>query len=464
MTLDSVDALYHFVVAVLVTLGFVYLASGVDDLFIDLVAFFARLAPKKLSFTEIRSLHTLPEKCIAITIPAWEEGHIIERMLLGNLQGIDYENYHIFVGVYPNDPLTMEAVKRVQSQFPRVHAVVNLLPGPTSKGQILNRVIQAIKEVENNLGKPFDAFLMQDAEDLIHPKALKLVNAELEVYDFVQIPVFSLEVAIQQLVAGTYIDEFAESHTKDILVRNFMGGAVPSAGVGTALKRNLVDGMLSQQGGFLFNERSVTEDYELGIRTHAQGFKPHFACTYYNHRGKKEFIATREFFPKRFGRSVRQKTRWTLGIALQGWRNLGWRGNLASRYFLFRDRKGLLTNISALLGYVFFLIALLIYPHVHKIHEDSYTRLFLPLLSLNTGLMGLRFFQRCLAVYRIYGMNGVWPVFFRWPVASTINGFACVMAVKRHTVARLTNKTIQWVKTEHELPRFFGTTGFEGAS
>lgn len=462
MPVGYVDACYHFAVGALVLLGVVYLVSGFDDLFIDLVAFIGRLVPQKLSSDEIQTIKTAREKRFGIIVPAWDEGHIIERMLLGNIQRIEYKNYHIFVGVYPNDTESVEAVKRVQAKFPFVHPVVNYKPGPTSKGQILNYVIQYAKNLENERGFFFDGFLMQDSEDLIHPKALKLVNYKLDTFDFVQIPVFSLEVSARQLVAGTYIDEFAESHTKDILVRNFMGGPVPSAGVGTALKRNLVDGMLFGQEGNLFNETSVTEDYELGIRAHAQGFKPHFACNYYFLNGSREYIATREFFPKKFNRSVRQKTRWTLGIALQGWRNLGWRGSLVSRYFLLRDRKGLVTNTATLLGYILFIIALALYPFTRSADSDELVNTLFPVLIFNAGLMLLRLVQRSIAVHRIYGFHGVWPILLRWPVASTINAFACVMAVKRHVISRYTNKTVQWVKTEHELPQFFGTTNVEG--
>lgn len=464
MSWASIDSLYHFTVIALVVLGLVYLASGFDDLFIDLVALFGRLTPKRLTREEIKTIRELPEKKIGIIVPAWDEGDIIERMLHGNIARIDYKNYHIFVGVYPNDPVTIEAAKRVQEKYPFVVPVINYKNGPTSKGQILNYVIETAKRLETETGIHFDAFLMQDAEDLIHPKALKLVNFKLEKYDFVQIPVFSLEVSAKQLVAGTYIDEFAESHTKDILVRNFLGGPVPSAGVGTALKRTLVDGMLERQSGNLFNEGSVTEDYELGIRAHAAGFKPHFACNYYYLNRQKEFIATREFFPKKFNRSVRQKARWTLGIALQGWRNLGWRGTLASRYFLMRDRKGLFTNTATLFGYFFFVIALSLYPFARPIDKDDFVNSLYPILAFNIGLMALRFVQRSVAVGRIYGMRGVWPILFRWPIASTINAFACFMAVKRDTVARMTKKTVQWGKTEHELPTFFGTTAPQGAN
>ncbi|WP_223200730.1 glycosyltransferase, partial [Staphylococcus aureus] len=46
---------------------------------------------------------------------------------------LDYENYHIFVGTYPNDPDTQRDVDEVCARFPNVHKVVCARPGPTSK-------------------------------------------------------------------------------------------------------------------------------------------------------------------------------------------------------------------------------------------------------------------------------------------------------------------------------------------
>jgi adsorption protein B len=393
-------------------------------------------------------------------VPAWKEGNIIARMLKGNLERIDYQKYHIFVGVYPNDTETVEQVKRVSEEFPNVHAVVNYKNGPTSKGQILNYVVEQILCYERKNGIEFDAFLMQDAEDLIHPKILKLVNAKTAQFDFVQVPVFSLEVKPFALVAGTYVDEFAESHTKDLLVRDRLGSAVPSAGVGTALSRRLVVSVLEKES--LFFENTVTEDYELGVRAHQMGFKPHFAAYSYkdSHTKKVEYIATREFFPKHFTRSVRQKTRWSVGICIQSWGRLGWIGNIRNRYFLWRDRKGILTNIASLVGYFCLGLALL-YALViddKPLHAFLAKPLWTTLFEINLALMINRFFQRLVCVYRVYGVKACWLILLRWPVGICINALASFSALKNGTLAYFKKASIVWVKTEHELPSYFGSS------
>lgn len=451
-----ISSLNELLIGVLSGLSVVYLFSGFDDLFLDVVALVARLRPKELTKSEIQKMESDPQKRIAIIVPAWKEGNIIDRMLAGNLSRIEYKNFDFFVGVYPNDPLTVEKVKEVEAQSPHVHAVVNHEHGPTSKGQILNRVIGEIFEYEKLKNVYYDAFLMQDAEDLIHPRALSLVNLRLADFDFIQIPVFSLEVRGREWVAGTYVDEFAESHTKDILVRNYLGAAVPSAGVGTALSRPLVDKLFSKGG--LFNEKTVTEDYQLGIQAHLAGFRAHFAAAYYPVNGKKEFIATREYFPKKFSRSVRQKTRWTVGIALQGWRQMGWRGNLSNRYFLARDRKGMVTNLAAFLGYPCLILTTLLSLiwKVSPIHSMARSHFWSTLLILNVVLMVNRFLQRTYCVTRIYGVGASIPVILRWPVGSVINALASFEALKSDSLARMRKVSVAWVKTEHELPTYFG--------
>lgn len=434
-------------------LSMIYLISGIDDFFIDLVAWLKGLRPEELTQETIRRLGTQKQKRIAIIVPAWKEGRIIARMLQGNTDRILYQNYDFFVGVYPNDPESVDEVNRISQTFPHVHAVVNLKPGPSSKGQMLNRVFQAICEFERETGAHFDGFLMQDSEDIVHPNILQLVNDRLEHYDFVQTPVFSLVVRRGQLVASTYMDEFAEHHTKDLLVRNHLKAAIPSAGVGTALSRELIDSM-RRELGHVFNEGSLTEDYELGVTAHRLGFRSHFACAFYRTaEGKREFIATREYFPKKVKRSIRQKARWSIGICLQGWRNLGWKGPLKDRYFLYRDRKGLFTNPTVFLNYPC-LILLLVFPNLSFSFGSKFE--FGCLLAVNVALMANRLFQRAVSVSRVYGISATFPIPLIWPVANFINAAATLSAIRQDIVSRFTRRAVAWVKTEHELPEFFG--------
>lgn len=82
----------------------------------------------------------------------------------------------------------------------------------------------------------------------------------------IQLPVTSLERKWYELVAGTYMDEFAESHTKDMVVRESVSGVVPSAGVGTCFSRRAMDALVGTTHNKPFNTDSQNEDYDVGNR------------------------------------------------------------------------------------------------------------------------------------------------------------------------------------------------------
>lgn len=438
------------VTAVLVGLAIFYVVSGLDDLFIDLVAWFKRLGPKKLDEVELTALRGREEKRIAILVPAWREAGVIGRMLSGNLRQLQYSNYHFFVGVYCNDPDTIKEVEGIAKAHANVHAVVNYTPGPTSKGQVLNEVVRSIFLRELETGERFDIFMLHDSEDVIHPKSLMLVNEETDRSDFVQLPVFSFPLPKSQLVAGTYADEFAESHTKDLLVRSYLGGGVPSAGVGTALSRKLVQAVRATNAGCLLNEGALTEDYELGMRACRAGVPAVFKCCFIaDAAGKQDYIATREFFPRRFSAAVRQKTRWTIGISLQGWRNLGWEGTFVQRYFLVRDRKSVFANPLTVFGYG---MATYLGNTVQYLSESGRWLFFMTLC-----LMVNRVFQRGFAAHRLYGLGHAMLTLVRVPVANLVNAAAGLRALKVDFVAQIRQGKIAWAKTDHELPAAFGS-------
>ena len=63
------------------------------------------------------------------------------------------------------------------------------------------------------------------------------MNAYADHYDYIQIPVLALETPFHALTHGVYCDEFAENHTRDMMVRSAFGCFVPGAGVGTGYRR-----------------------------------------------------------------------------------------------------------------------------------------------------------------------------------------------------------------------------------
>jgi len=459
----------------LAVLGVSFFISGVDDLFFDLCfivwKFYRRLFKFRYSsLPQADILLRAPQKPIAILIPAWDEANVIRPMLSNMLRTIDYGRFQIFVGTYPNDRSTQHEVDLITDEFPNVHQIVCRNSGPTCKADCLNNVYQGILDYEKANDIRFEIFAMDDCEDLVHPYALRLFNYLVPAYDMVQLPVFPFARGGKDLVGDHYIDEFTEYHGKDIFVRWLLSGALPAAGVGCAFSRRAVAALASCQDGDLFNTSSLTEDYELGLRIGALGFR----CTFVSHscvplegyRGAwrphdrvDARIAIREYFPSTIRAAVKQKSRWVTGIALQGWSNLGWKGGAGLRYTLFRDRKALVTNELCLAGYGMALLVLCVLGYSHfapdAYHYPALVRkgswLWYVLLA-NFGFLLNRMGWRFYSVYSVYGWHQALLAVPRQACSNIINGFATTRAIYLFCRAVLKGKSIAWDKTAHVLP------------
>lgn len=455
--------------------GLIFFISGVDDLFVDICYVIWRVgirlgiaaAPPACSADRLSSL---PEQPIAIIIPAWHESDVIRPMLRNTLKTIDYTNYQIFVGTYPNDPETQSEVRAVAAEFPNVHVVLCGNPGPTCKADCLNWVYQQICTYEEDHEMEFSVVLMEDCEDCVHPLCLKLLNELIPRFDMVQLPVFPLPEKWNYFTSGHYLDEFAEYHGKDIFVRGLLSGAIPAAGVGCAFSRRALIRLLHENDNELFNTRSLTEDYEFGLRIGSLGMRTIFVSHFLpDCRANAEvwgprdhadrWIAVREHFPSSFKAAVKQKSRWVVGIAMQGWQNIGWKGNLAMRYMLYRDRKAVLTNQVSLLGYaiVIFVTGLQMYTWLVP---DSYR--YPPLVEHGSWLWDLllgnavflcnRLGWRFYFVRRIYGNKQAMLALPRQIWSNLINGFATNRAIYLFVRAAVLRRRIAWDKTAHVLP------------
>lgn len=319
-----------------ITLAVIMFISGLDDFFIDVV-YWVRRIKRKLSVyrryprMSYRELYKPDEKPLAIMVPAWNETGVIGNMAELAATTLDYENYHIFVGTYPNDPDTQRDVDEVCARFPNVHKVVCARPGPTSKADCLNNVLDAITQFERSANFAFAGFILHDAEDVISPMELRLFNYLVERKDLIQIPVYPFEREWTHFTSMTYIDEFSELHGKDVPVREALAGQVPSAGVGTCFSRRAVTALLADGNGIAFDVQSLTEDYDIGFRLKEKGMTEIFVRfpvvdeakereqrKFLQHARTSNMICVREYFPDTFSTAVRQKSRWIIGIVFQG--------------------------------------------------------------------------------------------------------------------------------------------------
>lgn len=384
----------------------------------------------------------------AVFIPTWREAAVIGATVRHCLSVWPQRDLRLYVGCYRNDPDTLAALIDAAPGDPRLRIVVHDRDGPTTKADCLNRLHAALCEDEIRSGFTARSLILHDAEDLVHPAGLALLDRELDHVDFVQLPVRPEPQRHSRWVAGHYLDEFAESHGKTLVVRDWLGAALPAAGVGCAFSRRAIR-LLAQQRGSAhpFESQCLTEDYECGLLIAELGGKGRFLRVR-DHDGA--LVATREYFPASLGASVRQKTRWLHGIALQGWDRLGWGDTWPERWMRLRDRRAPLTTL--VLGAAYALLAiwpmLLIAQVVGFSQPPPPSQTIVFLLVFNTAALFWRLAFRFAFTVRDYGWReGVLAVLHA-PVANVIAVMAGRRAIAAY-VRTLRGEGISWDKTDH---------------
>jgi adsorption protein B len=456
----------------------VYLVSGLDDFVVDLL-FFALKTMQWLGFDRghwqpsLAEMQAKAEQPFALMFPAWHEAAVIRRALVNTIATIDYRSFCVFVGAYINDPDTQREVQEVVRRHANVTQIIVPHPGPTCKADCLNWLVKGICEYQREHGIRFAGVILHDAEDVVDPLSLRLFNCMMPEYDLVQIPIISLKRPWWNVVGGHYMDEFAEAHCKEIHVREWFAGIVPGAGVGTGYSMRALDAAAAASSGDAFATDSLTEDYEFSFRVQELGLKQTFVQLPVERRmsrrtllrrpprlvAQRDFITTREFFPDQFWASVRQKTRWVIGIQLQGWSKFGWHGSWRVRYLYFRDRKALVTQQFMVLGYIVALGLITVhtsswlFPEQYKfappLADDS------PLWNLfyiNIGLLANRLLHRHVWTCRIYGWSQIPLILLRYIVANVVNYLAVTRATIRYFNHLRTGERIGWDKTAHAFP------------
>jgi len=461
--------------AVLVSI--IILLSSADDAFIDVYywlreayrAIYIRRKYKPVAISDLLAREEMP---IAIMVPAWREDAVIGQMIENNVANLEYSKFKIFCGTYRNDDATASIVDAMARRYKHVVHVRVPHDGPTCKADCLNWIIQAIFLHEEQHNMQFAGITVHDSEDVIHPLELKLFNFLLAKKDFIQLPVLSLERPWWDLVGATYLDDFAEWHSKDLVVRESFLGEVPSAGVGTCFSRRAIKALSDEKNNEPFNTESLTEDYDFSFRLARMGMDQvfvRFPVSYKTHRrsmfSRKErevevqsVIAIREYFPNDFRAAYRQRARWIFGIAFQGWLELGWRGNWRRVYMLIRDRKGAVTSLIAIFAYFLMLNFLLVALANSYFDVNLFSNLIAShdwmqqVMVVNVALLMNRVGQRFYFVSSLYGWAHGIASISRMVVNNAINFFAAMRAWKLLFVHVTQGKAVAWDKTDHVYP------------
>jgi adsorption protein B len=288
--------------------------------------------------------------------------------------------------------------------------------------------------------------VLHDAEDLIHPASLKLINYFSRRYAMVQIPVLPLPTPIREFTHGLYCDEFAEYQRKDIPVRHALGGFLASNGVGTGFDRAALDHLAGARGGRHFDPECLTEDYETGYRLHELGYSQIFVPLGRDPNGP---AATREFFPRRLRPSISQRTRWVTGIVLQGWLHHGW--PLRQAFWFWRDRKGIAGNLlSPFANLLFFYGAFRAAVGVQL--SNLIEPWVLSICQANCAIALVQTGFRIHASASLYGWRfaSLAPLRALW--GNVVNFAATVNALRDFLESRLSGRGLAWRKTDHIYP------------
>jgi adsorption protein B len=435
-----------------------FLIGGIDDLAVDGV-FLAVWARRRLRRVDAGDgmIADYPAKAnprrFAVFVPAWDEAPVIAAMLRTTLARYGDADYRLYVGTYPNDRATIDAVAAVAETDRRVRLVIGEKDGPTTKADCLNSLWRALHRDEAAGAWHAAAIVQHDAEDVVHPHELRVYDGLLDRYSVVQLPVLPLIDRRARLVSGHYADEFAEAHAKNLLVRQALGAGIPLAGVGCAIARAALDAVSQASDGSPFDAGSITEDYELGLTLSRLGADSVIARV--RERAGGPLVAVRAYFPSTFATSVRQKARWMTGIALAGWDRIGWAPahDLAEHWMRMRDRRAPFAVLVLAVAY----LALVGWAGSGVVHwvvdtpRPAVGHATALLLRVNAGLLAWRMTMRFAFTTRDYGWTeGLWSL----PRALVANLIA-LLAVRRavwHYAKLLRGAELHWDKTAHVFP------------
>ena len=481
MTWDLLIADYYAGLEILAAIvAIVIFVSSLDDLFIDIWYWGRRLVRhfslQRRNYSKLTAEQLLErgEQPLAIMIPAWQEHDVIAAMVQNMVEVLNYQNYVVFVGTYVNDPATIEEVERMKKRYRQVVRVEVPHPGPTSKADCLNFVVAEIFNYEKETGIEFAGVVLHDSEDVLHPMELKFFNYLLPRKDMIQLPVASLEREWYELVAGTYMDEFAESHAKEMVVRESVSGMVPSAGVGTCFSRKALVSLIGATHNKPFNISSLTEDYDVGMRLAGLGMESIFGVfpvtfrvrrTAWGAKGKaRELLVNmplcvREYFPDNFRLAYRQKSRWVLGIGLQSWEQIKWQGSLAARYLLLHDRKGVVTSFVSIFAYILVLQFIVFHVGLSTGWWDVYYpsmfgeySFWRKLIYVNAFFLAIRAAHRVYFTTVLYGWEHGLMALPRMVIGNFVNCMAVARAWRLFLSYLFRGKKLVWDKTMHEFP------------
>lgn len=422
-----------------------FILSGLDDLLYDGGAFFWLLY-KRVRFSDrerlnVEKLHAREQQRIAIFLPAWQVSSTIGAMLTEILEHVDYRNFAVFVGTYPNDLHTQQAVDKLAALFPQVVKVVANCPSPSSHAHCLNSLYAAMQDYECLHEVNFDIVVLHRAGDIVHRHSLLLYNYLIPRVDVVQLPTLPAPTAAGWLAHQLIADEQAEYQMKEQLAREKMQGFITYTGSGTALSRRAM-AMLEEADGTIFDETTVAEGYHLARKATEFGLKSIFVSIVLHERERHcclpfsrraTFVANQTLYPGDVEQFLGWKSQQINAIALQYCASSGWQGSTGVKLNRLHDRKVAPATLLNLLMYPLGATAIICF-HFHVLAEWGALS---TLLLLSIALVCVRVGIRIGYVGMMYGPVAGLLAVPRMLMGNVLNGMAVMRALADKRKAEL---------------------------
>jgi adsorption protein B len=197
--------------------GIFFLIGAADDLAVDALWLWLRATGRVR--TPQRQREPLRQRPLhgpaAVLIPAWQEAAVIGDTIAHLLASWPQPALRLYVGCYRNDPATLAAAVAAARGDPRLRLVIHGRDGPSTKADCLNRLHAAVATDEARSGRRFAMVVFHDAEDMVDPAALGLLDEAIAGgADFAQLPVEPLVqhrgTWMANQLGSHYCEEFAE--------------------------------------------------------------------------------------------------------------------------------------------------------------------------------------------------------------------------------------------------------------
>ena len=171
--------------------GVFFVVGALDEFAVDIVFAWLRLTGRARTWTIDRAEANRRPLAgpAALLIPTWREERVIEFTIAHALAAWPHPELRIYAGCYANDSATLASIIRGAAADPRVRLVVHGRAGPTTKADCLNRLYAALEHDERRNGADFRVVVLHDAEDMVDPAALGLMDRAADEAEFVQLPV-----------------------------------------------------------------------------------------------------------------------------------------------------------------------------------------------------------------------------------------------------------------------------------